>query len=89
MSRLAALKAFLEDLPAVVKRIKELSLSAPPQGEEKVKFSRWLRQIGNYKFPSMCVTQLDIDNVLTAASKKTQSDRALSIDVPAIKAEIK
>ena len=84
-----ALKSFLVDLPTFTKRFNELQAAAVPLSDEKERYSRLARTISNFKFVSAVVTQIDIDTALAAASVKTQSDSALSIDLPSIVDDLK
>ena len=88
-SELEANKAFKADLPLIAKRLKELRDGAEAQSDERQKYTRLLRTIINFKFTSALLTQIDIDTVLSAASLKTQSDSALSIDLPVIADNLK
>jgi hypothetical protein len=88
-SELEALKSFLVDLPVVAKRLNELKAAAAALSDEKERYSRLARTISNFKFVSAVLTQIDIDTALATASLKTQSDSALSIDLPSIVDDLK
>ena len=67
-SQFKVLEAFIEDLPALVVELRGMDKSSDP------KISSYLRIITGLKFVTICLVELDVDNVLKKLSKRGQSD---------------